>query len=357
MSNTDGGETAPDRQPFTKVSAPPDFNNLLAVLRRERPTRPTLFEFFLNGPLHDRLAGVPDASWPRDAAGYLAGVQAFRNAGYDYFTIRPPNFEFPTGQSRQESTLSLNEGAIIVDRASFDACKWPDPAAADYSLLNRIAPHLPNGMKLIPFGPCGVLENVIKLTGFDNLCYMLADDRSMASDIFEAVGSRLVQYYQRVTRCSSVGALIGNDDWGFKSQTMLSIEDMRRLVFPWHEEIVAVAHGAGIPAILHSCGSLGPVMDDIIDDMKYDGKHSYEDVIQPVESAYDQYHKRIAILGGLDLDFVCRSTPEAIYKRSAEMLRRSAKDGAYALGTGNSVPEYVPQANYFAMIRAALDMR
>jgi hypothetical protein len=29
----------------------------------------------------------------------------------------------------------------------------------------------------------------------------------------------------------------------------------------------------------------------------------------------------------------------------------------YALGTGNSVPEYIPDEKYFAMTRAALDER
>ncbi len=70
-------------------------------------------------------------------------------------------------------------------------------------------------------------------------------------------------------------------------------------------------------------------MDDVIDNMKYDGKHSYEDTIQPVEDAYDQYHDRIAILGGIDVDFMCRSTPEAIYERARRMLEH---DKAYALG-------------------------
>jgi uroporphyrinogen decarboxylase len=37
------------------------------------------------------------------------------------------------------------------------------------------------------------------------------------------------------------------------------------------------------------------------------------------------------------------------------MLERAAGRGGYALGTGNSVPEYVPDASYFALIRAALD--
>jgi len=346
-----------DLSVFKKATAPPDFNNILAVLRRERPARPTLFELFLNGTLHERMGGPPDASWSQDLGGHLTTVMAFRNAGYDYCTIGVPNFWFPSGPARQESTRSLNEGAVILDRTSFDAYKWPDPGEADYDLFDRIAPFLPDGMKLIVLGPCGVLENVIQLTGYENLCYMLTDDRALASDVFAEVGARLLQYYRVAVGYESIGAIIGNDDWGYKSQTMLSADDMRQFVFPWHKQIVAAAHAVGKPAILHSCGCLGPVMDDVIDDMRYDARHSYEDVIQPVESAYDQYYKRIAVLGGMDLDFVCRSTPEAIYKRSAAMLARTAATGAYALGTGNSVPEYVPLTNYFAMIRAALDLR
>ncbi|HUU70348.1 MAG TPA: uroporphyrinogen decarboxylase family protein, partial [Planctomycetota bacterium] len=109
------------------------------------------------------------------------------------------------------------------------------------------------------------------------------------------------------------------------------------------------------PAILHACGQLESVMDDIIDDMKYDGKHSYEDKILPVEEAYERWSGRIAILGGIDVDFVCRSTPEQVRARSLAMLKRAETRGAYALGTGNSVPEWVPDENYLAMISAALD--
>ena len=34
------------------------------------------------------------------------------------------------------------------------------------------------------------------------------------------------------------------------------------------------------------------------------------------------------------------------------MIERASKRGGYALGTGNSVPEYVPDEKYFAMIKA-----
>jgi len=138
---------------------------------------------------------------------------------------------------------------------------------------------------------------------------------------------------------------------------MLSPDDMRRYVFPWHQQTVAAAHAVGKPAILHSCGCLAEVLDDVIDYMQYDAKHSFEDAIQPIEEAYDQYHHRIALLGGIDVDFVCRSTPEEIFARSQKMIQRAGDGGAWALGTGNSVPEYVPDDGFFAMIRAAVDLR
>lgn len=36
------------------------------------------------------------------------------------------------------------------------------------------------------------------------------------------------------------------------------------------------------------------------------------------------------------------------------MTELSKNSGGYALGTGNSVPDYVPVENYLAMIAAAL---
>jgi uroporphyrinogen decarboxylase len=38
------------------------------------------------------------------------------------------------------------------------------------------------------------------------------------------------------------------------------------------------------------------------------------------------------------------------------MLERASERGGFALGTGNSVPEYVPDENFFALIRAAFSM-
>jgi len=342
---------------FPPVFTPqPDFRRLQAVLERRPADRPVLFEFFLNDRLHQRL--VPELT--TETSEYhkmLRQMLAFHRAGYDYANVLPPGFNFWVTESHSPKTASISQNAnsVIHTQADFARYVWPDPDQADLALVEQLAQVLPAGMKLIIYGPGGVLENAIELVGYEDLCVMIKQDEPLALRIFGEVGARLERYYQRVARLDCVGACISNDDWGFKTHTLFRPADMRHFVFGWHRRIVNAIHAAGKPAILHSCGYFEKVMDDMTNEMQYDARHSYEDGILPVEEAYERYAGRIAILGGLDLDFVCRAGPQAVYQRAQAMLARTAQRGGYALGTGNSVPEYVPDENYFAMIGAAID--
>ncbi len=335
----------------------PDFDNLLKVLRREIPPRFTLFEFFLNGELEKDLVG-PELAQQCDNGELTWDALRFKawlHAGYDYVTKICLPIQFPAGEHAQKHTRSANDGVVIHDRATFDAYAWPEPENLDPAPYLEQVKDLPEGMKIIAHGPGGVLENATNLIGYENMCFLIADEDELIEQVFNEVGARLLKYYELAVEFDSVGAIISNDDWGFKTQTMISPADMRKYVFPWHKKIVAAAHKAGKPAILHSCGQMVEVWGDIIDDIQFDGKHSYEDNIVPVEESYERWGERVAILGGIDLDYVCRKSPGEVYQRSRAMLENASARGGYALGTGNSVPAYVPFANYYAMIGAVLD--
>jgi len=243
----------------------------------------------------------------------------------------------------------------IYDRESFDSFAWPDPESFDYTKLKKIKAELPDGMKLIVWGAGGVLENVMDLMGYDNMCVAFYEDPDLIKDVFEAVGSRFAKYCEICAAYDTVGACISNDDWGFNTQTLISPKLLREYVFPWQKKIVESCHKHGKPVILHSCGQLEKVFDDIVYDMKYDAKHSYENSIIPVEEAYEKWHDKIAVLGGIDLDFICRgATLQEINKRSRELLKRTKERGGYALGTGNSVPSYLSDERFFAMTSAVV---
>ena len=338
----------------------PDFSNLLSVLKREVPSRFTLFEFIINNnKLLDLLTeGINydknDPLYPEKRM-----IDAYHAAGYDFACVRGRSFGFWSNRHKQENkdSLSLNEGYVITDRKSFEAYNFAWPEESQCNWLADIEHYIPDGMKLLVPGPDGVLETVLSLTGYDNICYMLADDPELVTDIFTEVGSKYVRYYEMCTSYDFVGAMMADDDWGFNTQTFLSDADMRKYVIPWHVKIAEAVHNAKKPMTFHSCGNISRLMDDVINVIKHDGWHSFEDNILPVEDAYEKYggkDGKIAILGGIDMDFLCRSTPKQVYQRSCAMLERSKNRGGYALGAGNSVPDYVPVENYLAMISAAV---
>ncbi|MDR2569526.1 MAG: hypothetical protein LBD23_04405 [Oscillospiraceae bacterium] len=341
---------------MTKYKYQPDFDEILLVLNKKKPSRPVLFEFFLNPTVYALLAGRKQEDDTKDAYNRLI-IDAFHAGGYDFATVHGSDFSFPIEQRHFQKTVSLNDGFVITDEKSFDEYKWPDAENFDYSQLEKLNSYKQDGMKLMVPGPCGVLENVIALVGYENLCYMLIDEPELAERVFTEVGTRLLKYYQLCVEYDSVGIIMVNDDWGFNTQTFLSPKDMRHYVFPWHKKIVELAHKYNKPAILHSCGYAGEVMEDIIEDIKFNARHSYEDVIQPVEDSYKQWGTRIGILGGIDIDFLIKSSTEDIHKRSAKMLDLAEEHGSYALGSGNSIPEYIPYEHYRAMTRAALERR
>lgn len=331
----------------------PDFeNNILKVLKGERPERATLFELFLSNGQIKRLSQIPcPGDTPTDFLRMTVSAMAY--AGYDYAACHASDLHFTKDRMAKKETRSLNDGSMIYDWESFEKYDWPDMSVQDYSRLEKIEPYLPEGMKLMVNGPCGVLENVIAIVGYDNLCFMLYEEPELAKEIFDHVGSRLLEYYDNAAAYDTVGIISSNDDWGFNTQTFLSPDMMRKYLFPWHKRIVETARKHGKPVLLHSCGNYKEVIDDIVDDMHYDARHSYEDNIIPVEDAYENLHGRIAVLGGIDINFLATSSPEEIERRCRLMLERTWDRGGYALGSGNSIADFIPLENYMAMLRTA----
>jgi uroporphyrinogen decarboxylase len=142
----------------------------------------------------------------------------------------------------------------------------------------------------------------------------------------------------------------GSDDMGFRSGTLISPDDLREFVLPGHKLMAQMSHEAGRPYLLHACGNLRTIMGDLIDDVGIDALHSFEDTIVSVIDMKQEYGDSIALLGGIDVDFMCRATPEQIRARVKRTLDACMPGGGYCLGTGNSVTNYIPLENYLAMI-------
>jgi uroporphyrinogen decarboxylase len=99
-------------------------------------------------------------------------------------------------------------------------------------------------------------------------------------------------------------------------------------------------------------------MDDIISNAKIDAKHSNEDVISPYSRWINDYGNKIGNFGGLDTDILCDSSAVDVASYTANVYHLCAVKGhGVAIGSGNSIPDYVSPARYGQMLDTIRKLR
>ena len=73
--------------------------------------------------------------------------------------------------------------------------------------------------------------------------------------------------------------------------------------------------------------------------------------LQPDRAEFKRrYGDRIAVLGGVDVNKLCILNETNLRDYVRKILDECMPGGGYALGTGNSVTNYIPVENYLAML-------
>ncbi len=335
------------------------------VLREGEPDRVYHIELFLDPEVQDAvcerfglLEGL-DRGAPFFHLEQQIALQTF--LGYDYVRFSLEGQEWPLNRDMATDTAALGrEGGRafinmhrgpITTWEEFEAYPWPDPDKACTVGLEWFEEHLPENMCVMGSGGFAhFAEHLTWLMGYETCCMALYEQR----DLVEAIARRLDAYYERfmarLLQFECVKFTWGSDDMGFRSGLLIGPDDMREFVLKGHKRMAAMSHAAGHPYLLHSCGRLDLIMEDLIEEVKIDALHSFQDTIVPVTDAVAQYGERIALLGGIDVDFLCRSDEAMVRKHVRETLETCQSGGGYCLGTGNSVANYIPLDNYLAML-------
>ena len=343
----------------------PDYRNVVLAAQNKPAPRVPLYEHLVNGGMLENIIGrdpypmMNSADEAERDAGFAYYWSFWRTLGYD-----TASFEcciggiFPGG-----GALGGHVDPVIKTREDFDRYPW-DTLADRYferfgPQFEALAATCPDGMKAVGGVGNGVFECVQELVGYIPLCFLREDDPELYADLFKRMGELHAQIWTRFMReYSDVYCVLRfGDDMGFNSSTLLSADDIREHILPQYRRVTDIVHAYGKPFLLHSCGNLFGVFDDIIDKANIDAKHSNEDIIAHFAVWAEKYGDRIGNFGGIDTDVLCRNTPEFIRDYVHDSLRRSQGHGGIAFGSGNSIPDYVPTEGYLAMIEAVRDWR
>lgn len=289
-------------------------------------------------------------------------IEFWTRMGYDYvrfeeqcgFSARHRETGDTAGLSRGTRTWVEEGRGMIATWEDFEKYPWPDPDAFDFANYEFIARNLPDGMGFIVSHGAGVFEHTAEnLLGFEGMCELCVENPDLMEAVFDRTGSIILRFYENLLQIPGITAVFQGDDMGYGTGTFLSPKTLSRCVLKWHRKFAELARSRGLPYFLHSCGNIMAVMDELIDVVKIDGRHSTEDVIIPIEEFKARIHPRIAALGGMDLNLLASADEEGVRARTREIMTRCMPGGRFAFGSGNSICNYVPVRNYLAMLDEA----
>ena len=341
----------------------PDYNNILQVLNNQRPVRLPLYEHHIDSPFISKMMGENISSQglkPNELEGYYRKVIGFwKDMTYDAFDFEAAICDILPGHG----AIMGGMAGPIQSRQDFDNYPWAD---IPYIFWETYTPHfeairkaLPPGMKA--YGGCGygIFEASQDLVGYEYLCIMQCMDPELFADIFNKIGGLWETLWRGVIeKYSDIFVFFRmGDDLGHKTSTLLDPDIIRQLILPQYKRVIDLVHCSGKKFLLHSCGNIFPLMDDIIS-LGIDAKHSNEDQIAPFSQWIEKYSDRIGLFGGFDLNLLVLEKPETIFSTVVEQgTRFRSTANGYGLGSGNSIPGYIPVDGFMAMVEAVKEIR
>lgn len=205
---------------------------------------------------------------------------------------------------------------------------------------------------------CNLFEWGTFLRRMDNFLMDIYTDPDEVERLLDALMERHLQTLEKV--CQAVGDVVDilrfGDDLGMDSGMFMSREKYRTLFWPRHRKLCDYVHShSKMKTFLHSCGSLYPILGDLIE--------AGYDILNPIQTtARNMEPARLKREFGNDITFwgggcntrsvLNHGTPQAVYDYTRRMLDIFCPGGGYVFNQEHNILPDVPPENIEAMYRA-----
>lgn len=239
--------------------------------------------------------------------------------------------------------------------------KWPSPDWFDYQCVTQQVAHARRSGKVVIFmgdrmNRCAQLKPAMYLRGVDQILVDLALEPEIADFIFRKVADFYLEYARRTLDAAGGGIdiLMLGDDFGTQKGPFMSPAMWRRFLQAGFTEFVQLGHQYGCKVAHHSCGSIRPIIGDLIE--------SGLDILNPVQP--DVHHmdrrdlkrtfgERICFHGSISIQKTLPfGTPDDVRNEVRERFETLGPNGGFIFCTAHNIQADTPTQNVLALFEA-----
>jgi uroporphyrinogen decarboxylase len=237
----------------------------------------------------------------------------------------------------------------------------PEPTLQGYEFPNPTAPRyfadIPG--KLAKFGDrfrCfqvgfSLWERAWTLRGMADLMMDFYDHPDFVRELLHTIADYNIAQV-KVALTYDTDAVYFGDDWGQQHGLQMGPALWREFILPEVTRQYRVVREAGRYVIIHSCGDVDELFDDLIA-AGLDCFNPFQPEVMDVDALMARYRGRLAFLGGLSTQRTLPYGSVDDVKQATRHLLDLGRDGGYILAPAHDVEGDVPLENMLAFIETA----
>ena len=202
--------------------------------------------------------------------------------------------------------------------------------------------------------PC-LLELMFRVRGMEGALLDIAASPETSLAFLKKAAEFSIHLAGEACRRFTLDWLWTGDDVGGQRAMMISPQRWREMIGPQLARIIAAGKSRGVRVAYHSCGSIRPIIPDLIA-MELDVLNPIQCNCPGMDAAElkREFGRELSFMGGLDTQHLLpEGTPGEVFRATKELIDIMAAGGGYILAASHSVPPETPLDNIFEMYAAA----